>query len=171
MADINKIIDHVFVLEGGWVDHPSDSAGCTQMGITRASLSSYRGKTVTCSDVRNVSKAEATNIYKKNYWDKIKGDDINSQNVANLLFDFAVNSGVNKASKSIQELVGVSQDGIIGSKTIEAINKQDAEELFNRLKQYRRSYYDAIVRNNPSQKAFIRGWTNRLNSFKFECDC
>jgi lysozyme family protein len=137
------------------------------MGITFDTLKSYRGKNITCEDVKNLTKQEAEAIYKKNYWDKLKGDQINSQSIAEILFDYGVLSGIGKASKVIQELVGVSADGVIGPKTIEAINNQDPKNLFDRIKMNRRSYFDQIVKNNPSQKRFLLGWNNRNNSFVF----
>lgn len=167
MADINKVISHIFQVEGGFVNLKADKGGPTSMGITQKTLEGYRGRKVTVDEVKNLTKYEATLIYKKNYWDKLKLDQVNSQSVADMLMDFAVNSGVSKAAKVVQGLVGVSQDGIIGPKTIEAINKENPKDLFQKLWDYRNNYYESIVRNNPSQKVFLKGWKNRLNRIEF----
>lgn len=168
MANFSLYFPQLLKYEGGFVNDPADRGGATNMGITQETLKSYRGKSVSVEDVKNLTKTEAEAIYKKNYWDKIKGDDITSQSVAELLFDYAVHSGVSKAAKSIQQLVGVTTDGVIGQKTIQAINEQEPKSLFERLKMNRKSYSDGIVRANPSQQKFLKGWNNRVNSFVFK---
>lgn len=168
MANFSLYFPQLLKYEGGFVNDPADKGSCTNFGITIYTLTAYRGHALTCQDVKNLTKEEAEKIYKKYYWDKIKGDDINSQSVAELLLDYAVHSGVTKASKVIQELVGVTVDGVIGAKTIQAINNQDPRNLFDRLKMNRKSYFDGIVRANPSQAKFLKGWNNRLNSFVFK---
>lgn len=168
MANHNLYIPTLLKHEGGFVNDPADRGKATNMGITMDTLKAYRGKAVSVDDVKNLTKEEAIAIYKKNYWDKIKGDSINSQSLAELLFDYAVHSGVGKASKVIQTLVSVPSDGVIGPKTIEAINKQNAKDLFEKLKQNRKAFLESIVKNNPSQSKFLKGWLNRVNSFTFK---
>lgn len=168
MANFKLYFPTLLQYEGGWVNDPADAGGCTNLGVTIPALKSFRGKSVTCTDIKNLTKGEAELIYKKNYWDKIKGDDIKSQSVAEFLADYAVHSGISKASKVVQELVGVNADGVIGPKTVDAINKQDSKTLFDKLKLNRRTYFEGIVRANPSQQKFLKGWMNRINSFVFK---
>lgn len=167
MADFNKYLPKLLTHEGGYVNDPLDKGSCTNMGITIFTLEDYRNKPVICQDVKNLTKEEAGKIYKKNYWDKVSADNISSQSVAEFLFDYGVNSGINKAAKSLQSILGVVQDGNIGPKTIKAVNEHDPQKLFNGLKQNRIDFLNSIVRNNPSQKRFLNGWMNRVNSFTF----
>lgn len=168
MADFNKYLPTLLLHEGGWVNDPLDAGGCTNWGVTRFTLEDYRNHPVTCQDVKNLTKEEAGKIYKKNYWDTIGGDLITSQSVAEFLFDFGVNSGTGRAAKALQSILGVTQDGKIGPKTIKATNERDPKKLFEDLKQNRLDFVNSIVRNNPSQKKFLKGWTNRINSFIFK---
>lgn len=174
MANFELYFPHLLKLEGGYVNHPSDPGGETNWGITDRLDGKIDGKIDIDGDgkpdttVKNLKSEEAKIIYKRLFWDKLKADDIKSQSVAEILFDFAVNSGVTLASKKIQYLVKVSQDGIIGNKTIEAINKLDPKSLFNSIKEIRIKYYKDIILNNPKLKIFEKGWMNRINSFKFK---
>ena len=70
--------------------------------------------------------------------------------------------------KKIQALFGLKADGIVGNKTISCINSQNQEEAFNRIWNRRKQFYESLVKNNPSQKVFLNGWMNRLNSYKFQ---
>ena len=96
--------------------------------------------------------------------DKIKGDLIESQEVANALYDFAVNSGVSKAVKSIQEILGIAVDGNLGAKTIAAINSKDGKELCNKLCDKRAAFFEAIAKKGENAK-FLKGWLNRVKDF------
>ena len=168
MADISKFLPKLFRVEGGFVNDPDDCGGATNKGITIAVFRSFYGKDKTVTDLKNITTAQATKIYKTNYWDKCKADDIKSQSVAELLVDFAVNSGVATAAKKIQSLVGTTIDGKIGPKTIEAINNKKSETLFNELHDVRVAYYKAIVARKPSQQKFLKGWMTRLKIYKYE---
>lgn len=161
MANFSKALEKTLRWEGGRVDNPLDYGGRTAYGITQKTYNQYF-----TGDVWNIEPHQVAYIYKIGYWNKIKGDLIIDQDIAELLFDFAVNSGVRTASKKIQILVGVEADGIIGKQTIEAINKANSGRLFRMLFDVRVAYYKLIVQKNPSQKVFLRGWMNRLNSFK-----
>ena len=109
-------------------------------------------------------KKEMHNFYRKEFWDKIKGDLIESQEVANALYDFAVNSGVSKAVKSIQEILGIAVDGNLGAKTIAAINSKYSKELCNKLCDKRAAFFEAIAKKGENAK-FLKGWLNRVKDF------
>lgn len=163
MADFNKSLTKVLLWEGGKVDDKDDPGGRTAYGITQRVYSVYYP-----GDVWDATSQQVATIYKTAYWKKINGDAIHSQSVAELLMDFAVNSGVQTASKKIQALVGVEQDGQIGSKTVKAINEKDPKILFNALHDVRAAYYKAIVAKRPTSQKYLKGWMNRLNSYTFE---
>ena len=104
-------------------------------------------------------------ITKPKYWDKWKACQIHSQKVANVLVDYVFNSG-SYGIKNIQKLIGVNPDGVVGPKTLEAVNKQQEKEFLTRLYNERYRFYDAIIRNNPSQVKYKKGWYNRVAELK-----
>jgi lysozyme family protein len=100
------------------------------------------------------------------FWDKWKADSIISQSIAELLVDWAWGSGI-YGIKYPQQVLGVKVDGIVGAKTLAAINNYpDQEELFNKLWQRRKKHFEDIAKS-PSKKKFLKGWLNRLNDFKW----
>ena len=95
-------LNHVLQSEGGWSDNPADPGGATMKGITLATYRSVKGNPhITKEELRNISDQEVADIYKQNYWDKVKGDDLPS-GVDYAVFDASVNMGVGRASKLIQ---------------------------------------------------------------------
>lgn len=117
---------------------------------------------VTANDLRLLTWSQATQIYKVLYWNVCHGDNIKSQRIANIIVDFVVNSGFrDDFLKYLQKQVGVSQDGKIGLKTINAINNSDECKLFNSLLKWRLGYYKAITKKKRLSKLF-KGLKNRL---------
>ncbi len=102
----------LFKHEGGYVDHPRDPGGATNLGITLKTLRAWRGQPVSKADVRALTKAEAEAIYRKEYWDRIGGDALLAGPDA-MLFDVAVNSGVGRARQWMPLITGKSAvDGV-----------------------------------------------------------
>lgn len=167
MGCFNDFLKKVLKLEGGYVNHPNDKGGCTNKGVTINTFREIYGENMNCSDLKNITDEQLEFIYKKNYWDPCWGDNINCPKIAQIIVDWAVNSGVKTAIKNVQKIVGTTPDGIMGPKTIEAINKYPVKELFNELKKNRQIFYENIVEKNPSQKVFLNGWLNRLNEYKW----
>lgn len=166
MADYKKLIPIVLKYEGGYASN-IDGKTCTMKGITLATFRHYLGRQKTCKELRGISNSEWEYIFKQGYWDKWCADSIDNQSIANLLVDWTFNSGV-WGIKFPQRVLGVKDDGVVGEKTLAAINNHpNKEELFNKLWNRRKQHYDDIVRKNPSKKKFINGWYNRLNSFKY----
>ena len=124
------------------------------MGVTIATYEAYCKKKgypkPTIERLKNLSKEEWTEILKTMYWDRWKADEIKSQSVANILVDWIWASGIH-GIKIPQELVGVMPDGIVGPKTIAAVNS-----------------IEDICRKRPANNKFKRGWLNRVNDIKFE---
>lgn len=98
--------------EGGFVDHPSDPGGATNMGITIGTLSAWRGRKVSKADVRALTKGEAATIYRKRYWDAVRGD-VRPAGLDLVLFDYGVNSGPAAALKQLDRVSGNSVREII----------------------------------------------------------
>lgn len=162
MADFNKFIPHLFKLEGGFSNHKNDKGGATNKGITFNTLKLWKGKYTTIDDLMNLSDEEAAEIYKTEYWNACKADLIKSQKIANLLVDYAVNSGPKTAIKALQRCLGVAVDGVVGNQTLTAVNSfEDDGFVFNALMDERWEHYYKIVARDESQRIFLDGWLNR----------
>ena len=166
MAEIKKLAPWILKWEGGFVNDPLDKGGATNKGVTIAVWKSQGydkdgDGDIDVADLKLITIEDATNIMKKNYWDRWKADQIKSQAVANTLVDWVWGSG--KWGIIIpQRILGLKDDGIVGAKTLEAINNAKPEFL-DKLYLARFNFLDGIVASNPSQKRFIKGWKNRMN--------
>lgn len=167
MAKITNFLSNLLKLEGGYVNHPNDNGGCTNKGITIATFRNYYGSNKTCNDLKNISDEQIEKIYKTGYWDVCWGDKIQCPKIAQLIADWAVNSGTKTAIKGVQKIVGVKDDGIMGPMTLKAINNYPTKDLFELLKKARKEFYESIIKKNPSQKCFLKGWMNRLDDYKW----
>lgn len=153
---------------GKYTNKPTDKGGPTMSGVTLKTYRSYYGNHKTVEDLKAMTYDQWAYIMKSGYWDKVAADRIDNQSIAELLADFAVNSGPATAVKKVQELVGTKADGIAGPITVKAINTSSPELLFNALLAVRQFYYYKIVVDNPSQKDNLKGWLNRLKQFNYD---
>lgn len=171
MADVNKLKPFILKWEGGFVNDPADLGGATNKGITFATYCQYRKKKrlaePTVEDLKNLSDAEWTEILKTMYWDRWQADRIKSQSVANILVDWCWASGVH-GIKRPQKLLGVTVDGIVGEKTLAALNAQDPETIFDKIRFDRIKFIDEICKARPANEKFRKGWLNRINNFDFK---
>lgn len=168
MADIYKLKPHILRWEGGFVNDPVDRGGATNKGVTLSTFRFYFGSNKTVGDLRNISDSEWLYVLKHGFWDQWKADLINNQSIANILVDFAWASGAKTSIKKIQRVLYLNPDGIVGSKTLAALNGPNKQEIFEKIKAERLRYVDAICRANMSQLKFLRGWQNRINYYKYE---
>lgn len=145
--------------EGGFVDDPHDPGGATNKGVTIATFRQYVNPKGTVADLKALTMAQAGIIYKKQYWDAVKGDEL-PDGVDYATFDFAVNSGPGRAAKYLQGVVGVSQDGAIGPGTLAAVRAKSAVSTIGALCARRL----AFLRGLPTFSRFGKGWTTRVNS-------
>lgn len=167
MAKYEKLIPTVLKWEGGFVNHPSDPGGATNSGVTLSTFRSVYGKSKTVQDLKNMTMEQWEYIFKTRFWDRWKADDIDNQAIANLLVDWLWASGV-YGIKYPQAVLGVKTDGIVGLKTLAAINYyQNKKELFDKLWNRRKKHFEDIVRNRPQSKVFLKGWLRRLSDFKW----
>lgn len=175
-SKIEKLAPIVAKWEGGYVNDPLDRGGATNMGVTIGAwkLVGYDKNgdgIITDADMKLLSKDDFKFVLRK-YWDKWQADKIKNQSIANILVDWYWGSG--KWGIVIPQRIlgfkGKQVDGVVGPKTLAKINEEidkDAEALFDKIFAARVKFLDDIVKNNPSQKRFIKGWKNRLNDFKF----
>ena len=171
MAKIDPLVPIEFRVEGGKVNNPADKGARTNMGVTLATWKSQGydkngdGK-IDVTDLNLITHADVVNILKK-YWDSWKADNINNQSIANLVVDWTWNSGA-WGIKKPQLALGLDDDGVVGKDTLAAINSGDPSTVFKTLWLARKTFFDDICKNDPSQLVFHNGWMNRLNSFKFQ---
>lgn len=170
MAKVEIYTPFMLSWEGGFVDHPHDKGGATNKGITISTYERYcRSKGYARPKVerlKNITDNEVFVILKSMYWDVVKGDDITSQSIANLIVDWHWTSGT-WAIKYVQQVLGVDADGVVGPKTITAINKSETLTLFNSLWLRREVHFMSLAAKDSTQQSFLRGWLNRLGGIKF----
>lgn len=156
-----EIIPHILDREGGYIDHPNDRGGATNYGITQRVYREWRGAD---TDVKNITKDEASRIYYEYYWKPSKAELLPAA-VRDIHMDAAVNHGVARAAKLLQAAAKVDVDGAIGLKTIAAANDIDPELLKARYIGARYKFYGDIIKRDRSQVVFIAGWMNRMSQF------
>ena len=165
MAKYTKLIGKVLKHEGGYAGN-IDGMTCTMKGVTLATYRKYFGKDKNCKDLKEITDSEWEHIFKKGFWDRWKADEIENQSIANLLVDWCWASGV-YGIKLPQRVLGVKDDGIVGPKTLKAINDYpNKKELFDKLWNRRKKHFQDIAKNGKEK--FLKGWLNRLNDFKYE---
>lgn len=171
MADIKKLIPFILRWEGGFVNDKDDLGGATNKGVTIGTFEGFCKKKgrpkPTVQDLKNISDDDWTEIIKSLYWDRWKADEIKSQGVANILVDWVWASGVH-GIKRPQRILGIMADGIVGSKTIAALNALDPATLFKMIKEDRAKFVDEICKARPQNEKFRKGWMNRINDIKYE---
>lgn len=154
-ACLAEVLKH----EGGYVDHPDDPGGATNMGITHATLAAWRGKAVTKADVKALQRAEVASIYRSRYWLPVNGDAL-PPGVDLVLFDFAVNSGPARAVKTLQRVLGVTQDGAIGPVTMAALKASPGPvTVIMDMSDARMAFLKSL----KTWPTFGRGWTRRVD--------
>lgn len=152
-------LEHLWPFEGGYVDHPEDPGGATNLGITFDVLQRWRGRTITKQDVRNLAKSEAAQIYEARYWRPLSGDALRpGDDLA--VFDFGVNSGIDRSAKYSQAIAGVTQDGKIGPITLAAIAAVPSRDFIKRLCARRLSFVQGL----RIWETFGKGWSRRIAS-------
>jgi lysozyme family protein len=147
----------VLELEGGFVNHPRDPGGATNLGITRATLAKARGRPVTVADLKALTRAEAATIYRRLCWNAVRGDELPS-GLDIAVFDYAVNSGPTRAARSLQAAVGAAEDGRVGAHTIAAALASDGSTAVKALTRERLRF----LRSLSTWPVFGRGWTSRI---------
>jgi lysozyme family protein len=158
-----RALSRVLVYEGGKVDDFRDPGGRTNQGVIQRVYTAYRrNKGLSPRDVYQMDSAERDEIYRLQYWDKIKGDNLPA-GVDFVVFDGAVNSGPVQATKWLQRALGVSVDGMLGEATLLAAREHpDHDRLIADILERRLAFLKAL----RTWKTFGKGWTARLNSVR-----
>ena len=183
-ADFEVFFPHLIKVEGTFFTVTQyDAGGATKFGVTYAVYKTWchskimevspcdkdaDGK-ITTNDLRLTVLRDVKPIYKSQYWDICKGDLIHNQAVAELFADMIVHCGRGydqQHIKAMQGIVGVHQDGKIGTKTLKAINQGNSSKIYHDLSRYRKSFYKKLTLKKRSQQKFLKGWYKRLSILK-----
>ena len=147
MANYKELVPFILRWEGGFTNNKNDRGGWTCKGVTLATFRSVYGANKTPNDLKYITTEQWMHIFKKLFWDKCKADQIEDQSVANMLV--------------------VTADGIVGSRTLAAVNSRSPLALFGQLREKRIAYYKSIAEGDPRQKVNLKGWLNRVNHIQY----
>lgn len=172
MAQFKQAFDKTIATEGGYVNDPDDPGGETYKGVARKIHSKWRGWTIIDMQKRqsgfpaildtNIElHAEILSFYEVNFWDRLNADQIDSQEVAESIFDFAVNAGVATSATLAQMIAGCNTDGIIGPDSIKAINAFNPEHFLAAFTVAKIARYVNIVKKRPTSRKYFYGWVIR----------
>lgn len=159
-GNFDRCLSLLFGDEGGYVNDPRDNGGATNFGVTQGTFDAWRrSRGELMEPVRSITRAEAAEIYKANYWDMVKADDL-PLGLDYVVFDGAVNSGPGRSAKFLQQALMIQMDGAIGPVTLAAAAKADVRKAITDIKAIRM----AFLRSLDDWSAFGRGWTTRVDS-------
>jgi len=144
--------------EGGFVNNPKDPGGMTNLGVTKKVWEEYVGHPVDESAMRALGPQDVSPLYKSHYWDRIRGDSL-PFGVDYATFDMAVNSGLTRAAKTLQSVLGVTPvDGQVGPATLRACEAANAREVATGVCEARLAFLQSF----PTYGTFGKGWSNRV---------
>lgn len=170
MASFDLFLPLLLKFEGGYVDDPEDPGGETNKGVTMATFRecchALLGIDPTSENLKGLTDAQAGILYQARYWDKMQGDSIGLQDLANIVCDFYVNAGTN-ATKLLQQVLNsmgaqVVADGAIGPASVQALAGLDQVAVYRQYKQERIGYYENLAQKYPK---YLPGWLDRVRSF------
>lgn len=190
MANVDSLLPYILKFEGGFVNDPADSGGATNKGVTIATWRQVGydkdgDGDIDVADLKKLTDADVRNrVLKPAFWDRWKADRIKSQGVANILVDWVWGSGKHGIVIP-QRLLGVVPDGIVGEKTLAAVNAANPRQLFDKIFDARKKFLHDITAQSVAnyerkigrkatnaelmkhtKKRFIKGWLNRLEAIK-----
>ena len=166
-----QCLEFVLGREGEYSNLKDDRGGATNCGITQRTYDEWQERHgLPTQSVRLISKDEVSCIYKGAYWNKCECANL-PQPIDLVVFDSAVQHGTERACKWVQHLVCVAVDGVIGFKTLYAVNdyvmRNRLKTLVDDYMDARYAFYAGIISRDPTQKKFERGWNNRMVRLEF----
>jgi lysozyme family protein len=151
--------------EGGYVNHPSDPGGMTNLGVTKRVWEEWVGRESNEKEMRSLTPDMVESLYKRKFWDACKCDDL-PNGIDYLVFDFAVNAGPGRSAKILQTAIGVPADGGIGPITLAAVNAQEPNVLIEKFSQAKEDFYRSL----NTFDTFGKGWLNRVAAVKVKAE-
>jgi lysozyme family protein len=165
MANFEQAFEKMIADEGGYVLHtiPGDTGGMTYAGIARNKNPQWGGwNLIDNKEINNpILTGMVRGFYKVEFWDRLRGDEITNQVVAESVFNFGVNTGMGVAVKLAQLIVGATPDGAVGDKTVEKFNGVEPEAFKKAYALAKITRYADICNKNKTQSKFLLGWINR----------
>ena len=149
--------------EGGFVNHPSDPGGMTNLGVTKATWENWVGRESDEAEMRGLTPEKVEPMYRKKFWDAVRGDEL-KVGIDYLMFDFAVNAGAGRAIKTLQTAIGVPADGGFGPVTMASMKSYEPVKLIERFSQAKEDFYRSL----NTFDVFGKGWLNRVAKVKAE---
>jgi len=151
----------VLKAEGGFVNHPRDPGGMTNLGVTRNVWREWVKRDVDEAEMRSLTPEKVMPLYKTKYWDACKCDEL-PLGVDYAVFDFAVNAGVSRASKTMQTALGTAADGIVGPATIGVAVNADPDHFLEKFSAAKEHFYRGL----QTFDVFGKGWLRRVSEVK-----
>jgi len=161
--NFQRALSLVLKSEGLWSDNPADPGGATMKGVTLANFRRFVKPDATKADLRKITDEQVAQVYRRFYWDAISGSQLPG-GIDYAVFDFAVNSGPDRAAKYLQGVVGAKQDGKIGPATLAAVKTMMRATVINDLCDKRMAFLKGL----KTWKTFGKGWTSRVSSVRAE---
>lgn len=161
--NFKRSLELVLRFEGGYVNNPNDPGGATNKGVTLATFRRFVKPAGTIADLKKLTDDQAGVVYRRQYWDAVVGAEL-PDGVDYAVFDLAVNSGVGRAARFLQAIVGVAQDGKIGPATLKAVRggALPRQQIINALCDKRL----AFLRGLSTWPTFGKGWASRVKSVR-----
>jgi lysozyme family protein len=156
-----KSFEMMLASEGGYVNHPSDPGGMTNLGVTKRVWEEWTGRESNEAEMRALTPELVETLYKVRFWDACRCDEMPS-GIDYLVFDFAVNAGPSRSAKILQTAVGVPADGVIGPVTLAAVKAQDPDWLIEKFSQAKEDFYRSL----GTFETFGKGWLDRIEQVK-----
>jgi lysozyme family protein len=156
-----ECLKHVLAHEGGFVDHPADPGGATNLGCTKAVWEEWCGHAVDVQAIKDLTPDDVAPLYREKYWHKVRVDDLPA-GIDYCVFDTAINSGPGRAAKFLQEAVGATPDGIIGLRTLAAVREADPRQVIDAYCAARLAWLQEL----PTWPTFGRGWGRRVTDVR-----
>lgn len=162
--EFDKCLEVTLRYEGGFSDHPRDPGGATNLGITKATYENWVGREVSIDEMKALTVQDVKPIYRVNYWDVVRGSQLPA-GVNLSVFDWGVNTGVYRASRFLQRIVGTTQDGHIGPITLRAVYDMDSVKIIDEMYHARQRFYERL----KTFDTFGKGWTRRNKEIRQVC--
>jgi lysozyme family protein len=160
-TNFEKSLAELLKHEGGFVNHPSDPGGVTNLGVTQAVWEDWIDRAVSEENMKALTPAKVAPLYKELYWDRIKGDKLPS-GVDYCVFDAAVNSGVSRAVKWLQTTVGAVADGAIGEQTLKQVLLTNPLMIIDKYSANRLAFLQRLA----TWPVFGKGWERRVEEVR-----
>jgi lysozyme family protein len=142
--------------EGGWVNHPSDPGGETNLGVTKRVWEEYVGHPV--ESLKKLTKDDVAPLYELKYWRPCYCE-VLPRGLDFVVFSMGVNAGTGRSIKLLQQSLGCVPDGIIGPRTRELISSSNGANLIAKFSEARREYYSSL----KNFSVFGKGWLARCD--------